>query len=266
MKDVAYIQSRQNAQIKDLRRLLTSRGRRQQGKYLIEGHHLVKEALIYDQVIETMLMTQEYYDNHFESLNQATDASTLILISESVAKELSETPAPQGVFAVIQIPRIALERWKAVHGKYLLLDGIQDPGNLGTLIRTASAADFDGVFLGTGTVDPYNAKVIRASQGAIWQIDLLPGDLSEAISHLQAIGVPVYASDLSKDSKDYRSLFVKGSVGIVLGNEGQGIRQEILTLATSTVHIPMPGQAESLNVGVAGGILMFHFINSSKQR
>lgn len=139
----------------------------------------------------------------------------------------------------------------------LLIDSIQDPGNLGTIIRTADAAGFDAVMLGDNTVDMYNDKVIRSTQGSLFHLPISHVNMENGIPHLKAEGFTVWASSLA-DALPFEEVEVRGKTALIVGNEGAGIRDEIVQLADSVVKIPIHGKAESLNVSVAAGILMYY--------
>ena len=142
-------------------------------------------------------------------------------------------------------------------GKYLLLEDVQDPGNVGTMIRTADAAGYAGVFLSDKSADIYNQKTLRSMQGSHFHLPIYRGDIMAMVERCREQGVPVLATTLSAQSQDYKSLEIGETFALVMGNEGQGISQGMADRADSLVHINMPGQAESLNVAVAAGILMF---------
>lgn len=138
-----------------------------------------------------------------------------------------------------------------------MIDAVQDPGNIGTLIRTADAAGFDQVLLGTGSVDPFNDKVIRATQGSIFHLPILTGELTEFMNELKAEGVEIWAAAL-QEAKPYKDMKTPDRVALLVGNEGQGIAEHLLEQSEKKVYIPIYGRAESLNVAVAGAVLMYH--------
>ena len=250
------IQSKQNPKIKAWKKLATTKGRQKAGQYLIEGTHLVEEALKSGQPVRHLVATPDY------DLCQLPDQAIslpLVLVSPELLKDLSETPTPQGIMAIIDLPSSPLE-WQPSGQRYLILDAIQDPGNLGTLIRTADAAAYDGVILGKGTVDVYNDKVLRASQGSLWHLEVVSLDLlQEARPAFEVAGIPWLVTALHQEAKAYQEVPANQKLALVLGNEGQGVSEAVIQAADQTIYIPMPGQAESLNVAVAGGILMFYF-------
>lgn len=252
---VEVIESVANQRVKQWRKLHTNKGRRQQARYLVEGFHLVEEALKWasDQV-EMILFTEEVSDSI-----DMVDGLDYIQVSVDVLKSLSQTETPQGIIAVLWMPESS-EDWAP--GQYLLIDAVQDPGNLGTMIRTASAAGFAGVILGAGTVDAYNDKVVRASQGAIWQIPIYHLSLDQAIHRLKEANHHIFATQLHAQAVSYLDIspVEYQHCGIIVGNEGQGVSEAIVDLADQAIYIPMPGKTESLNVAVATGILLFHAV------
>ena len=250
------IQSKQNPKLKQWKKLLTAKGRDKQGAYLIEGTHLVEEALKANQPLECLIMTSDY---DASMLPLVAHDLTRYYITAEIARELSATPQPQGVFAIVSLPDERDANWQATGTRYLLVDAVQDPGNLGTLIRTADAAGFDGVLLGKGTVDVYNDKTLRATQGSLWHLEVVRGDLLEMIAQLQAQQIPVYATALHQGAQSYRSVEVADKVALIVGNEGNGVANNMIQVSDQSIYIPMAGQAESLNVAIAAGILMFHW-------
>ena len=140
---------------------------------------------------------------------------------------------------------------------WLLLDNVQDPGNIGTMVRTADAAGFAGVAFGTGTVDIHQPKVERAMQGSQFHLQLISTDLDKLVDQLQAQGSPVYGSELNPQAARYLDIDAPASFGLIMGNEGNGMSRELLARTDQNLYIPIKGQAESLNVAVAAGVLMF---------
>ncbi|WP_057744822.1 TrmH family RNA methyltransferase [Liquorilactobacillus capillatus] len=247
------IQSPQNKQVKEWKKLATKKGRQKQKAYLLDGWHLVKEALAKSIIIKELLVTSDFkYLDELTSLNK--DQHEIISISDEVAKVLSETPSPQGVFAVVALEPAAQP---PLQGAWLMLDAVQDPGNIGTMVRTADAAGFTGVIFGDGTADIYQPKVVRAMQGSQFHISLLAGPLDEWVQKFSAQQVPVYGTELNPAARPYNKLGKHQNFALIMGNEGNGMSQQILKRTTANLYIPIIGHAESLNVAVAAGILMF---------
>ncbi|GAJ25375.1 rRNA methylase [Liquorilactobacillus sucicola DSM 21376 = JCM 15457] len=250
------IRSVQNKQVKEWKKLSTKKGRKKQNAYLLDGWHLVKEALAARSEIKLLLVTEDFkYRAEFEEMN--TQNSEEIIISEEVAKHLSETPSPQGIFGVIALKKEQSTPVSLQGGAWLMLDSVQDPGNIGTMVRTADAAGFTGVIFGVGTADVYQPKVVRAMQGSQFHIKLITASLSEWIQQMHKENMPVFGTELNPAAKPYDEVGKYRDFAIVMGNEGNGMSEEILSTTTTNLYIPIKGHAESLNVAVAAGILMF---------
>lgn len=247
-----YIQSKQNAKIKHWRKLLSAKGRRQSGTYLIEGPHLIEEAIKFQQPIKAIMVDEMYQ----HALMDGVSKYPIYILSSAASESLSATLQPQGIYAEIEL--LQNDTASITQAKRLLLiDRVQDPGNLGTMIRTADAAGFDAVVLGEGTVDLYNDKVLRATQGSLWHLPVVSLNLVTLIEQLKEWGVRVYATALHQQAVDYREISSDEAVAIIVGNEGSGVEETLIEQADKPIYIPMQGQAESLNVAVASGIIMF---------
>ncbi len=252
------IQAVKNPLIKDLRKLHKKKYRDEQGRYLLEGFHLVEEAAANGAEINAVLVNQRGLQEWREWL-QENQQKEQYLVSDEVMEGLSDLPAPQGIVAVVvkknQEPKISGGRW-------LLLDRVQDPGNVGTMVRTADAAGFAGVILGKGCADPYSTKVLRSMQGSNFHLPILNRDLELLIPELKAAGLPVYGTELNEEARAFQTVTDQADVALVMGNEGQGVAEDLLKMTDLNLYIPIYGKAESLNVGVAAGILMYHFSGS----
>lgn len=241
------IQSSKNEKVKQWKKLHTKKEREKTGLFLVEGEHLVKEAIQAKQIKE--LMITERYREKFQ--DDASDY-TIYIISKEVEKAIAETETPQGIFAICEQQTIT----NVSGNRFLLIDAVQDPGNVGTMIRTADACGFDAVILGNGSVDPYNGKVVRSAQGSHFHIPIIRGDLYEWVDELQANGIHVFGTALEGAESIYDIEKVE-RFALIVGNEGQGVQKELLEKTTKNIYIPIFGQSESLNVSVAAGILMY---------
>ncbi|CAM5201736.1 TrmH family RNA methyltransferase OS=Ureibacillus acetophenoni OX=614649 GN=SAMN05877842_102444 PE=4 SV=1 [Ureibacillus acetophenoni] len=249
------IESTQNALVKHWKKLVTMRKEREKtGEFIIEGFHLVEEALKNkDQIVQ--LIVREGVDL---PLLWPTDNVMMIEVTDAVAREIAETETTQGVFAhckQIAISDADMSNWS----KVLLIDAVQDPGNIGTMIRTADAAGLDAVILGKGTVNAYNPKTVRAAQGSHFHIPVVRGDLLEWIEKLQDKDIPVYGTAL-ENAIPYTEVNSSNEFAVILGNEGSGIHPQLLDKTNQNLIIPILGQAESLNVAVATGILLYQLV------
>lgn len=228
------ITSVNNPKIKELLKLKTTKGRKNAKRFIVEGPHLVKEAKL-ASVLEEAYTIDETLEGE--------------LLSIDVMKKFSETNTP-----VKQIGICKMDLKNEIKDKVLILDGIQDPGNLGTILRTAIAFNFETIFLADGTCDLYNEKVIRSSQGAIFKLNFIYGDKIDFIKKLEKTH-KVYSTNVVNgiDVKDIKD---KDKIALILGNEGNGVSDEINALNLSNIYIKL-NNTESLNVAIAGAILMY---------
>ncbi|SFB24450.1 RNA methyltransferase, TrmH family [Lentibacillus halodurans] len=241
------ITSLQNTKVKQWMKLHKRKGRKQSGMFLIEGFHLIEEAYQSKWGInEIMIVEGLHYPDWCDHFSMTT-------VSRNVLQHITQTETPQGIAAVVSMRQPE----EVMCHTALLIDSIQDPGNLGTMIRTADAAGFDKVILGNNTVDVYNDKVIRATQGSLFHLPIIQADLKAKIPELQAEGFSVWASSL-EHAIALEQAEVTGKTALIVGNEGAGVRDELIRLVDQSVKIPIYGKAESLNVSVAAGILMYY--------
>ena len=248
------ITSASNKRIKDIQKLKENKNIKKYGRYLIEGKHLVEEALD-AKVVEEIIVSESFEEyNIVDSFE-----GELIKVTDSVLKSISDTITSQGIIAVCRIVKKELDINN--YSKVLILDKIQDPGNLGTIIRTADAFNFDCIILGKGTTSLYGQKVIRSTQGSNFHIDCFDNiDLVKLIDEMNDFNI--FATSLKADKYIEQLDNITGKVAVVFGNEGAGVSEEILSKVNNLLKISMPGRAESLNVSIAAGIVM-HYISTN---
>lgn len=248
------IESPQNSLVKYWKKLATTRKERDRsGEFLIEGFHLVEEAIKNESEILNIIVREDVDI----PANWNIDNIYVVEVTAQVADEFAETEHSQGIFAQVKQPTVSKEdqtKWT----KLLLVDAVQDPGNIGTMIRTADAAGIDAVILGKGCADPFNPKTVRSTQGSIFHIPVVRGDLGEWIDSLKEKEIPVYGTAL-ENAVLYHQVKKEGKFALIMGNEGSGIDSNILAKTDANVIIPIMGKAESLNVAVATGIVLYYF-------
>jgi TrmH family RNA methyltransferase len=253
-----------------IERLKTRKGRPREGLVLVEGVRASAEVLAAGADMRFVIRSPRLLDTEAGR----TLASTLAErgpeteeVDDAALAELSDTEHPQGILCVCTEPGLDLAQLRTspatssptgAPATVLLLDALQDPGNLGTLIRAARAFGVDAVIVLDGSVDPWNPKAVRAAAGASFHVQIARAPWSEASRWLEEQGIEVLAADPAGD--DVRSLQLGGSWALAVGNEGAGLRAEIVAASTKRVAIPMPGRAESLNAGVAGSILLYSLL------
>jgi TrmH family RNA methyltransferase len=247
-----YIQSAKNPQVKQWKKLLTKKERDKTGTFLVEGFHLVEEALLAKNIRQLIVSEETELPPRWNYGD-----IPVITVTDEIIKELSDTETPQGVIAVCrrneENPALNEQEWKS----FLLIDSVQDPGNLGTLIRTADAAGVDAVVVGDGSVDIYNPKVIRSAQGSHFHLPVLRGNLFEWVEKLQKKRITIYGTAL-ENAQPYKEISPASAFALVVGNEGNGVNKELIAKADKNLYIPILGKSESLNVAVATGILLYY--------
>ena len=250
-----YISSNQNQKVKLWKSLSTVKGRKTTGTYLIEGWHLVNEAIKAEASFQAIIGSEEQIENHLADVPHGVPA---FVVSEEVVRHISETDSSQSIFAQVSLPNNSFDPTYVHNGRWLLLDKIQDPGNLGTLIRTADSAGFDGVAISNKSSDLFNPKVIRSTQGSIFHLKVINNiDLKDWINAFSANGLNIYGTTVDNKAISYKEIGFQDNFGLILGNEANGVSSELLEKTTINIYIPINGKAESLNVAVAGGILMY---------
>ncbi|MCQ6273457.1 RNA methyltransferase [Bacillus sp. V3B] len=242
-----YIESVKNPKVKAWKKLLTKKERDQSGTYLIEGFHLVEEALK-EQIVLEIIVNQDMEKHPHMHL----EGTEVVYVKEDVMKAICDTETPQGIAAVCEQKTVSMDDIKLE--KLLLLDRVQDPGNLGTMIRTADAAGINAIILGEGCADPYNPKVVRATQGSLFHLPLMKANLTEFIKKLD---IPVYGTAL-EGGVPFEQVEKSETFALLVGNEGQGVSKDLLEVTTKNLYIPIYGKSESLNVAIAAGILLYY--------
>ena len=236
-----HITSINNEYIKEISKLNEKKYRDKSNKYLIEGLHLVTEALKYD-IIDTIIIREDF--------SYETDIKHII-VSNEVMKKLSDNPSIPKIMAIVY------KKESTISGnKILLLDRLQDPGNLGTIIRSAVAFNFDTIILSNDTVDLYNSKVLRSTQGMLFNINILRQDLTNVINELKNNNYTIYGTKVD-NGNDVKEINNTNKFALIIGNEGTGISDNISKRCDKYLYIKMNKNCESLNLGVATGILLY---------
>ena len=255
------VTSKDNQWVKEWRRLNDSaKYRRESGLFAIEGARLCADALRSNVPLQAVLYTSSAlaaYGNVVEPLLAAAD--TAVEISPELSRYMGDTMNPQGVFCIAKMLDNSLIIDKInIIGTYSALEDIQDPGNMGTVIRTAEALGMDGILLSDGCCDIYNPKVLRASMGGVFRMPLMRvGDMAQAVVALQEKGLTAFACVVDADATPITEVEMgKGAVALI-GNEGNGLRADTVAACKHRVTIPMAGRAESLNASMAAGIILW---------
>ncbi|MDD3394841.1 MAG: RNA methyltransferase [Clostridia bacterium] len=252
------IESHQNKIFKRIKGFAQKKNRDREGVFVAEGVRFVSE-IPPEWEVELFLVAKAF-EKENDIHNYETRAETYLLTDELFAL-LSDTENPQGVLAVCKKQKEAQEViWKKDAPFFLLAEELNDPGNLGTVIRTADACGADGIFLSKGSVDVYNPKVLRATMGSVFHVPIFQNaDLEEVALKLNENDISLYAAHLKGDCYPYHLPLEKGCA-FLIGNEARGLSDEAAAFCDRWVKIPMPGKAESLNASIAAGVLMYEVV------
>lgn len=244
------ITSRSNPLIATVRKLEKDRAyRRETGLFLCDSVKLCAEALRWGARLHTAIFTEKQRP---ASLPEGVRA---VQVPDSLMSAISPTKSPQGQLFLCKIPRYTLP--ETLEGRrYLILDGLQDPGNVGTIWRTADALGADGLILTHHCADPWSWKTLRASMGAAFRLPVWEAELEEIAGLLKRSSIPLYGTALLEDTEDLRT-YDGGKAAVVIGNEGQGISPEMLALCDRTWKIPMEEKCESLNAAIAAAVVLW---------
>ena len=240
---IKEITSVNNSQIKRVTSLQNKKYRDAYKEFFIEGEKSIKEAIKFNQKIKNIYYCPKMIDYKFDF--PGTE------VTEEIIKKISDVTTSQGIIAVCKTPQYADFK----KDRILFLDRVQDPGNVGTIIRTADAFGFNAVFLSKGCADVYSPKVIRATMGSIFHIPVIQ---NVDIEEIKAIGNKIFSSSLETNEL-LDKIEISRKFTLVIGNEGNGISEEVKNITNKFVKIKMNGNAESLNASIAAGILMYEF-------
>ena len=244
------ITSRQNPLMTHLRKLASSRSyRKKSGEYLCDGTKLLAEALKWGAEVKTAVFSEGV------DIPPLPDGVRAVRVSEELMRAVSPMETPQGALFTVALPEVQLP--ETLSGKhYLVLDGVQDPGNVGTILRTADAFDCDGVFLVNACADLYNPKTARATMGAIFRCEAYTVTAEELFALLRKSGVPLYGTALRDDTVPLAEADL-ARAAVAIGSEGRGLSQQVLDECAKTLKIPMNPRCESLNAAIAATVVLW---------
>ncbi|WP_054028261.1 TrmH family RNA methyltransferase [Bacillus sp. FJAT-28004] len=258
----SLLSSVQNDRVKQWASLLDKKYRDRSGQFLIEGVHLVLEALRGTADVTTIVYDTERGIPPELKLERETNDSEATLglewvqASRSVMSKCTGTDTPPPVFAILSKLSVDKEALYRKNGLVVVLDGVRDPGNAGTIIRSADAVGADAVILGKGCVDLYNPKTVRSTMGSLFHLPIIEGDLKELLPQAKAKGIKLIGTSLQAKHTCYGYDWTQ-STWLLMGSESEGLSPEVRELVDESVIIPMVGQAESLNVAMAATVLLY---------
>lgn len=264
LKDrLRHVTSRQNALVKELRRAFAQGERTEDGYCAIESLRVVEEAIRSGLRFKAVFFSESAGARADRLLPQIGSHVETLLLPDEVFASAAATETPQGVAALVKLKDASLEQMLEPAAPLLVcVAGVQDPGNLGTIVRSAEAFGATGVVLGEGTVSPYNPKVVRAAAGSIFRMNVVRAALTEAISQMKGRGLRLVATSSHKGVPLHEAQLA-GGLALFVGNEGAGVPREIIAAIDETIAIPHSPRVESLNAGVAASIVLYEI---SRQR
>lgn len=245
------ISSRENRYIKECLKLKKRKYRDQTGLFVIEGPKMLKEAINSPNVKISYIFIEASLADDYEGFDQGE----VFVLDSKLLMEIADTETPQGIVAVVEKPLWSLDNIKKVSSTLVLLDGIADPGNMGTIIRTAWAFNVDGILLTKGCVDPFGHKVVRSTMGGIFNIPVFQNITMSDIESFKKSGFSVIGSAV-KNAVNYNEYDFTMPTIVIIGNEAHGISEELLDLCDKLITIPINPCVDSLNAGIACGIIL----------
>lgn len=261
------ITSRENRQIKEIAKLYKNgRSRKENGLFVVEGARICVDAADSGIAIATLVCSDAGAARYPQATAQLSEMAELVLsVPDAVFAALADTAHPQGILAVCRMPALRLDPKRLrPGGRYLGLEELRDPANLGTVARTAEALGLDGLILSPGCCDPYGPKALRAGMGSLLRIPLLQTeDFFAELARFRAAGLSVFAAVPDRAATDVRRAGIEAGGVVLIGNEGNGLTPQAIAFADRPVTIPMPGRAESLNAAAAASILMWEMTRST---
>lgn len=261
------ITNTKNDKVKFIKKLQQkARFRKEQGLFVCEGLRLVRETP--KELLHSVFYDTDFYNdisNQGLIKRMEADGAQTFEVSFDVLKAMSGVEKPQGILAVVRMPKWDIsDVYDSRDALFVVLSSLQDPGNLGTIIRTSEAAGAKAIIASGDTVDIFSPKVVRSTMGGIFRMPyVVEDDLAESLANMSSKGIKTVASVLSEDSVSYDSLDMTKPVAVIIGNEGNGIAPEIIEAADCKAHIPMVGECESLNASVAAGVMV---MEAARQR
>jgi len=256
-KELRRVTSRQNGLVKDLRRAFSHSELTADGHCAAEGVRVVEEAIRSGRKLKAVFVRETNAERANRLLPQLGSHTETILLPDDVFDSAVPSDTPQGVAALVRVEQSSLNHALDIQdGLMVAIAGLQDPGNLGTLIRSAEAFGASAMLIGSGTVSPWNPKVIRGSSGSIFRLPIVPCALGEAFPELRERGYRLLATS-SHRGTPLPETDLRGARVIVIGNEGAGVARDLMALVDETVAIPQSSKVESLNAGIAGSIILY---------
>ena len=258
------ITSKDNETIKHIKKLKEKKYREEYGEFIVEGIKMIEEAISENAKIKSIIICDDCKTTGSIPNDLMYEIAKLncIYVAEKIFNSITEVTNPQGIMAIIEKVENKENEIDFKQENFLILDNIQDPGNIGTILRTADSLNMKQIIISKGTADIYNPKVVRSTMGAIFRIKVIESEnLAKVIKEMKKHKISVYATDLKTDKSIYDVNYLKAA--IVIGNEANGVSKEVLEEASDRIKIPMIGKTESLNAAVATSIILYEAFRST---
>ena len=257
------ITSKDNEIIKHIRKLKEKKYRDEYNEFIIEGIKMLEEAIQEKAIIKTIIICDDCKNQGVFSNELLYEIAKLncIYVSEKVFNIITDLTNPQGIMAILEKPENNEKTIDYKNKNFLILDNLQDPGNMGTILRTADSLNIKQIIVSKGSADIYNLKVVRSTMGAIFRVKVIESDnLVKTVKEMKKHKINIYATDLSANKSIYDVTYNKSA--IIIGNEANGVSKELLDESSEKIKIPMLGKTESLNAAVATSIILYHAYRS----
>lgn len=258
------ITSKDNETIKHIKKLKEKKYREEYGEFIVEGIKMIEEALQEKAKIKSIIICDDCKSQGTIPSDLMYEIAKLdcIYVSEKIFNTITDVTNPQGIMAILEKPQNDENVIDYSSSNYLILDNIQDPGNMGTILRTVDSLGLKQIIVSKGSADIYNLKVVRSTMGAIFRVKVIESEnLVKTIKEMKKHKINIYATDLKTNKSIYDVNFSKSA--IIVGNESNGVSEEVLKEATERIKIPMIGKTESLNVAVATSIILYESYRST---
>lgn len=258
------ITSKDNEIIKHIKKLKEKKYREEFSEFIVEGIKMIDEAIKENAKIKSIIICDDCKNQGAIPSDLMYEIAKLdcIYVSEKVFNTITDVINPQGIMAILEKPQNSENIIDYTASSYLILDNIQDPGNMGTILRTADSLGFKQIIISKGSADVYNLKVVRSTMGAIFRVKVIESEnLVKTVKAMKKHKINIYATDLKTDKSIYDVDYSKSA--IVIGNEANGVSNEVLNEATERIKIPMIGKTESLNAAVATSVILYEAFRST---
>lgn len=259
--NIIEIESKESKKLKDLNKLKLKKYRERQSEFMVENWKIIQDAASDGIIFKELFVTKSFLEKNnlaIEKFFNENNIENLFVIADKLGDNVSSLKTPQGVWAVYKMPEKEID----FDQSSVYLNNINDPGNLGTILRSALAFGLENIILDEECVDVYNPKVIQAAKDAIFKLNIVFDKNKEAINALKQKNIKIYATDVTRGTALKDTFKSSENVCIILGNESHGVKNDLLEMADNLINIKTTSKIESLNVAISGSIIFYEFFNT----